>query len=134
MDHKVRSQLDELKREELERLRHLATKEHNLMNNLNLEHLKIAEHLDHSNKHTFEIDDLKKLIAKVCFDVHEICKIIRQDVSFENNICYRNILQTRKDLEEKDEQRHEEFKQYEMQKKYEEEQKMKGNTSNQKKT
>jgi len=65
VDHKVRSKLDELKREELERLRHLATKEYNLMNNLDLEHLKIAEHLDHSNKHTFEIDDFKKLIDKV---------------------------------------------------------------------
>lgn len=68
VDHKVRTKLDELKREELERLRHLATKEYNLMNNLDLEHLKIAEHLDHSNKHTFEIDDLKKLIAKVMRD------------------------------------------------------------------
>jgi len=65
VDHKVRSKLDELKREELERLRHLATKEYNLMNNLDLEHLKIAEHLDHKNKHTFEIDDFKKLIDKV---------------------------------------------------------------------
>ncbi|XP_011331230.1 nucleobindin-2 isoform X2 [Ooceraea biroi] len=97
VDPNVRSKLDELKREELERLRHLATKEYNLMNNLDLDHLKIAEHLDHSNKHTFEIEDLKKLIIK-----------------------------TRKDLEEKDEQRHEEFKQYEMQKKYESEQRMKG--------
>lgn len=65
MDHKVRTKLDELKREELERLRHLATKEHNLRNGLDMTHLKIAEHLDHSNMHTFEIDDLKKLIAKV---------------------------------------------------------------------
>lgn len=65
MDHKVRTKLDELKREELERLRHLATKEHNLRNGLDMVHLKIAEHLDHSNTHTFEIDDLKKLIAKV---------------------------------------------------------------------
>lgn len=65
MDHKVRTKLDELKREELERMRHLATKEHNLRNGLDMVHLKIAEHLDHSNTHTFEIDDLKKLIAKV---------------------------------------------------------------------
>lgn len=65
VDHKIRSKLDELKREELERLRHLATKEYNLMHNLDLDHLKIAEHVDHSNKHTFEINDLKKLIIKV---------------------------------------------------------------------
>ncbi|KAL6256204.1 hypothetical protein P5V15_012320 [Pogonomyrmex californicus] len=97
VDHKVRTKLDELKREELERLRHLATKEHNLMNGLDLNHLKIAEHLDHSNSHTFEIDDLKKLIAK-----------------------------TTKDLADADKRRRQQFKEYEMQKKFEEEQKMKG--------
>lgn len=73
VDHKVRTKLDELKREELERLRHLATKEHNLMNGLDMNHLKIAEHLDHSNKHTFEIDDLKKLIAKVRYSDVQKC-------------------------------------------------------------
>ncbi|XP_050448192.1 nucleobindin-2 isoform X3 [Cataglyphis hispanica] len=99
VDHKIRTKLDELKREELERLRHLATKEHNLMNGLDLDHLKIAEHLDHSNMHTFEIDDLKKLIAK-----------------------------TTKDLAEADKIRRQQFKEYEMEKKFEEEQKMKGNT------
>lgn len=65
VDHKIRTKLDELKREELERLRHLATKEYNLVNGLDMGHLKIAEHLDHANTNTFEIDDLKKLIAKV---------------------------------------------------------------------
>ncbi|TGZ32754.1 nucleobindin-2 isoform X1 [Temnothorax longispinosus] len=99
VDHKVRTKLDELKREELERLRHLATKEHNLINGLDMDHLKIAEHLDHSNTHTFEIDDLKKLIAK-----------------------------TTKDLADADKRRRQQFKEYEMEKKFEEEQKMKGNT------
>jgi nucleobindin len=99
VDHKIRTKLDELKREELERLRHLATKEQNLMNGLDMDHLKIAEHLDHSNSHTFEIDDLKKLIAK-----------------------------TTKDLADADKRRREQFKEYEMQKKFEEEQAMKGNT------
>ncbi|XP_039314609.1 nucleobindin-2 isoform X2 [Solenopsis invicta] len=97
VDHKIRTKLDELKREELERLRHLATKEHNLMNGLDMDHLKIAEHLDHSNTHTFEIDDLKKLIAK-----------------------------TTKDLADADKRRRQQFKEYEMQKKFEEEEKMKG--------
>ncbi|XP_011865542.1 PREDICTED: nucleobindin-2 isoform X2 [Vollenhovia emeryi] len=96
VNHKVRTKLDELKREELERLRHLATKEHNLINGLDIDHLKIAEHLDHSNAHTFEIDDLKKLIAK-----------------------------TTKDLADADKRRRQQFKEYEMQKKFEEEQKMK---------
>ncbi|KAL0118356.1 hypothetical protein PUN28_009180 [Cardiocondyla obscurior] len=97
VNHQVRTKLDELKREELERLRHLATKEHNLINNLELDHLNTAEHLDHSNTHTFEINDLKKLIAK-----------------------------TTKDLSEADQRRRQQFKEYEMQKKFEEEQKMKG--------
>ncbi|XP_067216275.1 nucleobindin-2 isoform X2 [Linepithema humile] len=97
VDYKVRTKLDELKREELERLRHLATKEYNLVNGLDMEHLKIAEHLDHANTNTFEIDDLKKLIAK-----------------------------TTKDLAEADKRRRQEFKEYEMEKKFEEEQKMKG--------
>ncbi|XP_072743615.1 nucleobindin-2 isoform X2 [Anoplolepis gracilipes] len=97
VDHKIRTKLDELKREELERLRHLATKEHNLANGLDLEHLKIAEHLDHSNTHTFEIDDLKKLITK-----------------------------TTKELAVADQRRRQQFKEYEMEKKFEEEQKMKG--------
>ena len=65
VNHHVRTKLDELKRTELERLRHLATREYELENGLDKNHLKIPEHLDHSNPHTFEIDDLKKLIAKV---------------------------------------------------------------------
>ncbi|KAK2588025.1 hypothetical protein KPH14_004099 [Odynerus spinipes] len=95
VSHKVRTRLDELKRKELERLRHLAMKENQLNNGLDLEHLKIAQHLDHSNKHFFEIDDLKKLIAK-----------------------------TTADLAEADRRRREQFKEYEMQKKFEQEQKM----------
>lgn len=82
MDHKVRTRLDELKREELGRLRHLATKEHNLINGLDLDHLKIAEHLDHSNAHTFEIDDLKKLIAKVGFLIFEFIEKYSEQINF----------------------------------------------------
>lgn len=67
MSHNVRTRLDEIKREELERLRHLATKENELNNGLDIDHLKIAEHLDHTNTRTFEIQDLKKLIAKVIY-------------------------------------------------------------------
>lgn len=65
MNHNIRSRLDEIKRDELERLRHLATKENELKNGLDIEHLKIPEHLDHTNTRTFEIQDLKKLIVKV---------------------------------------------------------------------
>lgn len=38
-------------------------------NQIDTEHLKIAEHLDHGNQHTFEIDDLKKLIKKTAEDL-----------------------------------------------------------------
>lgn len=65
VNHHVRTKLDELKRNELERLRHAAIKAYELENGLNTDHLKIAEHLDHQNPHSFEIEDLKKLIAKV---------------------------------------------------------------------
>jgi hypothetical protein len=66
VNHNVRTKLDEIKRSELERLRHLATKEYELRHGMDTEHLKIPpEHLDLSNPHTFEIEDLRKLILKV---------------------------------------------------------------------
>lgn len=64
VDHNVRTKLDELKRNELERLRGLAREYYERTNEIDREHLKIAEHLDHENEHTFEIEDLKKLIVK----------------------------------------------------------------------
>ncbi|XP_063228080.1 nucleobindin-2 isoform X2 [Bacillus rossius redtenbacheri] len=98
VSHNVRTKLDELKRQELERLRHLAKKEYELKNGMDTEHLKIAvpEHLDHANPHTFETEDLRKLIAK-----------------------------TSADLAEADRKRQEEFKQYEMQKEFEKQEALK---------
>ncbi|KFB35584.1 AGAP005608-PA-like protein [Anopheles sinensis] len=93
--HHVRSRLDELKRMELNRLRELATKQFELTNEIDRDHMKISEHLDHSNPHTFEIDDLKKLIHK-----------------------------TSQDLMENDRRRREEFKQYELQKEFEKQEKL----------
>ncbi|XP_058461233.1 nucleobindin-2 [Malaya genurostris] len=90
VNHNVRSRLDELKRIELQRLRELATKQFELTNEIDRDHIKIAEHLDHENQHTFEIEDLKKLILK-----------------------------TSQDLSENDRRRREEFKQYELQKEFE---------------
>lgn len=96
VNRNVRTRLDEIKREELERLRHLATKENELKNGLDVDHLKIPEHLDHTNTRTFEIQDLKKLIAK-----------------------------TTKDLAKADRKRREEFKRHEMEKQYKEREKLK---------
>lgn len=95
VDHNVRSKLDELKRGELERLRILARDVYERTNDIDREHIKIAEHIDHENEHTFEIEDLKKLILK-----------------------------TGEDLAEADRQRRDDFKQYELQKEFEKQEKM----------
>lgn len=92
MNHSVRTKLDEIKRRELERLRELAKKEYELMNEIDRQHMKIPQHLDHNNEHTFEIEDLRKLIKK-----------------------------TSDDLAETDRKRRAEFKEYEMQKEFERE-------------
>lgn len=104
VDHNVRSKLDELKRNELERLRGLAREYYERTNEIDREHLKIAEHLDHDNEHTFEIDDLKKLIVK-----------------------------TGEDLAEADRQRREEFKEYELQKEFEKQEKLRSLNEEEKK-
>ena len=87
--HGVRSKLDDLKRQELERLRHLAMQQFELENGIDKKHVKIPHHLEIESP-TFEKDDLKKLIKA-----------------------------TTKDLEEADKQRQEDFKKYEMEKKFE---------------
>nr|CAG4646484.1 EOG090X0B17 [Macrothrix elegans] len=98
VSHHVRNKLDELKRQELERLRHLAIQEYEQARGLGIPHdgrLKIPGHVDHKSP-AFEIEDLRKL-----------------------------IVQTTKDLEEADKQRKEAFKEYEMQKEFEHQAKLK---------
>lgn len=94
VSHHVRTRLDEIKRTELERLRMLMMKKQELMENNNVDD-PMHHHLDHENPHTFEIEDLKKLIVK-----------------------------TTEDLAEADRKRREEFKQYEMQKELERQKKL----------
>ncbi|XP_004535529.1 nucleobindin-2 [Ceratitis capitata] len=96
VNHHVRSKLDEIKRREVERLRKLVNQEYELENEIDRDHLKIPQHIDHHNEHTFEIEDLKKLIKK-----------------------------TSEDLAEADKKRRAEFKEYEMQKEFEKETKLK---------
>lgn len=88
VNHHVRSKLDEIKRREIERLRLLAMKQFELTNDIDRDHLKIADprHLDHENPHTFEIEDLKKLILKTSEDLAEADKKRRDD--FKVSICY----------------------------------------------
>ncbi|XP_017137565.1 nucleobindin-2 [Drosophila miranda] len=92
VNHHVRTKLDEIKRRELERLRELANQAYELSNDIDRKHLKVPLHLDHDNEHTFEIEDLKKLIQK-----------------------------TSDDLAEADRKRRGDFKEYEMQKEFERE-------------
>lgn len=64
--HSVRSRLDEIKRREISRLNELEKKY------ANLKEKKTTHHVDHFNPHTFEIEDLQKLIKKVTSDLVEI--------------------------------------------------------------
>ncbi|GBO99101.1 Nucleobindin-1, partial [Eumeta japonica] len=84
VNHNVRSKLNEIKRRELVRLRHLATKQYELSNNLDVDsvHSPSHEHLDNKNLHTFEIEDLKKLIKKTTSDLEEIDKRRKQEFKY----------------------------------------------------
>ncbi|XP_041852678.1 nucleobindin-2-like isoform X2 [Melanotaenia boesemani] len=95
VQHNFRSKLDELKREEMNRLRMLIKAKHDIQegNGLTLDHqalLKQFEHLNHMNPNTFEVEDLNRLIQSAT-----------------------------KDLENFDKERHDEFKRYEMMKEHE---------------
>ncbi|XP_049818989.1 nucleobindin-2 isoform X2 [Aethina tumida] len=96
VSHHVRTKLDEIKRVELQRLKELMEQKKKLLDTNSIDaDDPMHHHLDHSNPHTFEVEDLKKLIAK-----------------------------TTSDLAEADRKRREEFKQYEMQKEFEKQDKL----------
>lgn len=95
INHNVRTKLDEAKRQELERLRHLAQRQFERKEGIDRKHFKIPQHLDVKSP-SFEVGDLQKLIK-----------------------------QTTDDLEEADKNRREDFKKYEMEKKFEKEMRMK---------
>uniref|UniRef100_A0AAX7SNG3 Nucleobindin-1 n=1 Tax=Astatotilapia calliptera TaxID=8154 RepID=A0AAX7SNG3_ASTCA len=95
VSHHVRTRLDELKRQEVSRLRMLLKAKLDSTNtqSLQMDHaslLKQFEHLDPHNQNTFEAKDLELLISTAT-----------------------------KDLENYDAERHEEFKRYEMLKEHE---------------
>ncbi|KAF5287940.1 hypothetical protein FQA39_LY15610 [Lamprigera yunnana] len=89
VSHHVRNQLDELKRQELVRLRTLNKQQHHISENDVFSDPNHG-HIDHANPHTFEVNDLKKLITE-----------------------------TMDKLAEHDNKRREQFKEYEMQKEFE---------------
>ncbi|KAJ7994995.1 hypothetical protein DPEC_G00255310 [Dallia pectoralis] len=95
VSHHVRTQLDELKRQEVSRLRTLIKAKQDIEggNDMAVDHqalLKQFEYLNQMNPHTFEVEDLDRLIKSATSD-----------------------------LENYDKERHEEFKKYEMTKEHE---------------
>ncbi|KAL2077023.1 hypothetical protein ACEWY4_026527 [Coilia grayii] len=94
VSHHVRTKLDELKRQEVSRLRTLIKAKQDMEGNgMAVDHqalLKQFEYLNHMNPHTFEVEDLDRLIKSATSD-----------------------------LENFDKERHEEFKRYEMMKEHE---------------
>ncbi|XP_010863382.2 nucleobindin-2b [Esox lucius] len=91
--HNVRTKLDELKRQEVNRLRMLIKAKQDVEGGNDINHqalLKQFEYMNHMNPHTFEVEDLDKLIKSATSD-----------------------------LENYDKERHEEFKRYEMMKEHE---------------
>lgn len=91
VNHDVRNQLDELKRIEMDRLRKLTVQAMEKQElGLDRGSVKMPHHVDVKNPHSFEIEDLKKLIVTAT-----------------------------KDLEKLDEQRKKDFKEYEIRKELE---------------
>ena len=64
----IRNQLDEIKRRELERLRHLAMRQYEMQNGIDKRHIKIPQHIEIQHPR-FEIEDLKKLIKTTTKDL-----------------------------------------------------------------
>ncbi|XP_059191331.1 nucleobindin-2-like [Centropristis striata] len=100
--HNFRTKLDELKREEMNRLRMLIKVKQDVQggSGRTVDHqalLKQFEHLNHMNPNTFEVDDLDRLIQSAT-----------------------------KDLENFDKDQHDEFKKYEMMKEHERRERLKG--------
>ncbi|XP_061750488.1 nucleobindin-2-like [Nerophis ophidion] len=107
--HSLRTKLDELKREEMTRLRMLIKAKHDMAagDGWKVDHqalLKQFEHLNHDNPHSFESEDLGRLIQSAT-----------------------------QDLENYDKERHDEFKRYEMLKEHERREKLKSMTEEERK-
>ncbi|GFQ66566.1 nucleobindin-2 [Trichonephila clavata] len=110
--HNVRTKLDELKRIEVDRLRKLI-QEQMERTELGLNRkgggVKIPNHLDIENPHTFEIEDLKKLIQTATSDLEEIDKQRREEFKkyeLEKEATYRESLKNLTEEERKEAEKH----------------------------
>ena len=77
--HNVRTKLDEIKRAEMERLRHLAMQEYEQKNGINRSSFKVPVHLDLRDPKRFGEEDLRKLILQTTKDLEEADKQRKTD-------------------------------------------------------
>ncbi|GFT12586.1 nucleobindin-2 [Trichonephila clavipes] len=109
--HNVRTKLDELKRIEVDRLRKLI-QEQMERTELGLNRkggVKIPNHLDIENPHTFEIEDLKKLIQTATTDLEEIDRQRREEFKkyeLEKEATYQDSLKNLTEEERKEAEKH----------------------------
>lgn len=63
-------------------------------NNIDENHLKVSQlaHVDHENVHTFEIEDLKKLILKTSEDLNAADKARREEFKVKINPLHYTYL------------------------------------------
>ena len=109
LGHGVRTKLDEVKRQELERLRHMAQRQFEAKEGIDRKHFKIPKHLDVKSAN-FDIEDLQKLIKQTTADLVRAIFVNISLRAFKKYIYYQ---------EEADANRKKDFKKYEMEKKFE---------------
>uniref|UniRef100_A0ABI8A8I7 Nucleobindin-1 n=1 Tax=Felis catus TaxID=9685 RepID=A0ABI8A8I7_FELCA len=123
VSHHVRTKLDELKRQEVSRLRMLlkAKMDAEQEPNVQLDHLSLLkqfEHLDPQNQHTFEARDLELLIQTV--KSHALHLWSQPGALFLRDLeIVEDLKEATRDLAQYDAAHHEEFKRYEMLKEHE---------------
>ncbi|KAG8196456.1 hypothetical protein JTE90_012279 [Oedothorax gibbosus] len=109
--HNVRTKLDELKRIEVDRLRKLIRDKMDRQE-LGLDRkngVKIPKHLDVDNPHSFEIEDLKKLIQTATNDLEQLDKQRREEFKkyeLEKEATYREGLKNMTEEQRKEAEKH----------------------------
>jgi len=112
VSHNVRTKLDELKRAEIERLRQLVRIRMKQAQGFEkLDPAGIIGHVDHNNPHSFEIDDLAKLIKKATDDLEDIDK--KRKVEFKEYEMTKEHMRREKMKQMDETKRAEEQKKYE---------------------
>ena len=96
LGHGVRTKLDEVKRQELERLRHMAQRQFEAKEGIDRKHFKIPKHLDVKSA-SFDVEDLQKLIKQTTADlVRTIFVIFSLFIKFLNNLRRKRTTKERR--------------------------------------